>query len=89
MRAMPSMDSPLPEPEFDVVLRGYDRPQVDTVIEDALRALVSPGAATITADRLRAAELDVVFRGYDRNQVADYLDLLADRIDDAEPHTAP
>ena len=48
MRAMPSMDSPLPEPEFDVVLRGYDR-----------------------------------------NQVADYLDLLADRIDDAEPHTAP
>lgn len=47
MRAMHSMDSPLPEPEFDVVLRGYDR-----------------------------------------TQVVDYFDLLATRLDDAEPHTA-
>lgn len=88
MRAMHSMDSPLPEPEFDVVFRGYDRTQVADTLEEALRAFASPGTATITADRLRTAEFDVVLRGYDRTQVVDYFDLLATRLDDAEPHTA-
>ncbi|MEU3305730.1 hypothetical protein ACWGSK_07065 [Nocardiopsis sp. NPDC055551] len=75
----------LPEPEFDLVLRGFDRTQVADLIELGLRALVSPESVTISAERLRellrAPEFDVVLRGLDRGQVLDYLDLLADRLE--------
>ncbi|WP_067600180.1 hypothetical protein [Nocardiopsis listeri] len=71
----------LPEPEFDLVLRGFHRAQVADVIEQGLRALASPASATISAERLRSPEFDVVLRGLDHQQVLDYLDLLADRLE--------
>lgn len=75
----------LPEPEFDLVLRGFDRTQVADVIEQGLRALASPGSATISAEQLRglshSPDFDVVLRGLDRDQVLDYLGLLADRLE--------
>lgn len=71
----------LPEPEFDLVLRGFDRNQVADVIEQGLRALSAPSSAAIAVERLRSPEFDVVLRGLDRQQVMDYLDLLADRLE--------
>ena len=63
-------------PEFVVVLRGYDRAQVDAAVRLAHEALVS-------GDRVRCAEavaelggtaFDVRLRGYDRSQVDGYLE---------------
>lgn len=81
MRSMNPPATALPEPEFDLVLRGFDRTQVADVIERGLRALVSPASATTSAEQLRAPGFDVVLRGLDRGQVLDYLGLLADRLD--------
>jgi DivIVA domain-containing protein len=57
--------------EFTVVLRGYDRSQVDKVLGDAVDALDSNNAAQRAAarDGLRTAKFDVAMRGYDRSQV--------------------
>ncbi|MFW5420632.1 hypothetical protein J0910_28865 [Nocardiopsis sp. CNT-189] len=52
--------SPSSRPEFDVVLRGYHRGQVDEWFD----ALLSP-----TAEADPRPEFDVVLRGYDRDQV--------------------
>jgi DivIVA domain-containing protein len=67
--------------DFTVVLRGYDRSQVDVVISRAQGALSGDGAA---AQREARAELEasraalrVVARGYDRIQVDAFLDQLA------------
>ena len=85
MRSMNPPATALPEPEFDLVLRGFDRTQVADVVEQGLRALVSPESATISAGRLRelvrVPDFDVVLRGLDRDQVLGYLGLLADRLD--------
>ncbi|GAA1821826.1 hypothetical protein GCM10009682_47610 [Luedemannella flava] len=53
--------------EFTVVLRGYDRAQVDAVVEQVHRDPAS--AAKIVAD----TTFTVVWGGYDRPQVEDYL----------------
>jgi DivIVA domain-containing protein len=62
-------------PGFVVVLRGYDRAQVDAAVRLADDALAS-------GDRVRCAEaaaelggaaFNVRLRGYDRDQVDDYL----------------
>lgn len=57
---------------FDVVVRGYERTQVETHltrVEDARRAGVAAPAPP---------EFTVVLRGYDRAQVDRHLDALAD-----------
>ncbi|POM24508.1 Cell cycle protein GpsB [Actinomadura rubteroloni] len=50
-----------------VVMRGYDRAQVDAFMERITRAL--RGERTMAADEVRAARFDVVVRGYDRRAV--------------------
>ncbi|MEU4623650.1 DivIVA domain-containing protein [Actinoplanes sp. NPDC023801] len=58
--------------DFTVVLRGYDRAQVDSVIGqgfDALDEGSGPAKRAAARDALRAASFDVVLRGYDRDQV--------------------
>ncbi|CAL9511625.1 hypothetical protein SUDANB121_03670 [Nocardiopsis dassonvillei] len=82
------MNSPPVVPDFDIVLRGYDRVQVTDLLNRAMTTLaagtgapphpdIPAGTPTITAAGLASAELDVVLRGFDRVQVADVLDGLA------------
>ncbi|MEU0488468.1 DivIVA domain-containing protein [Nocardiopsis sp. NPDC006139] len=96
----PPVETPPPLPEFDVVLRGYDRVQVSELLDRAFATLaartgvpspvaVPAGTAAITADELAFARLDVVLRGYDRTQVADALNDLAQRIARSEAHSGP
>ncbi|WP_017541345.1 DivIVA domain-containing protein [Nocardiopsis halophila] len=63
------------QPEFDVVMRGYDRGQVAVLVGRYLA-----GDAALTAEELRSPGLDVVLRGFDRSQVAAYLERAADRL---------
>jgi DivIVA domain-containing protein len=60
---------------FDVVLRGYDRVQVDEVVQlvgAALRDATPPTREQARA-AVGAARFSVVLRGYDRTQVDAYL----------------
>ncbi|MFD0904711.1 DivIVA domain-containing protein [Actinomadura sediminis] len=50
-----------------VVLRGYDRAQVDGLLEEIGRAL--NGGPPLTADDVRARRFDIVMRGYDPRAV--------------------
>jgi DivIVA domain-containing protein len=57
--------------DFTVVLRGYDRPQVDRVLTDA-EAAASTGDESVRAaarEALTNVSFTVVLRGYDRQQV--------------------
>ncbi|PSK99569.1 hypothetical protein CLV63_103294 [Murinocardiopsis flavida] len=74
---------------FDVVLRGYDREQVDILMADIQAARdpapdEAPAAPAVTAEEAlrRLAALDVVMRGYDRRQVAQ----LVERFAAGRPH---
>ena len=51
-------------PDFTVVLRGYDRTQVDQAIS---RLLSSPPGSFVVP------EFDIVMRGYERTQVDSYM----------------
>ncbi|MFD0593976.1 DivIVA domain-containing protein [Catellatospora coxensis] len=59
-----------PHPDFTVVLRGFDRTQVDALLAEVDRGELS------LADNPRT-DFTVVMRGYDREQVHAYLGLLA------------
>lgn len=74
--------------EFSVVLRGYDRVEVDALIERAGGAIQSSESALRAAvrDELRAARLTVRLRGYDRGQVDGVLRRYAEQLD--RPHGA-
>ena len=50
-----------------VVLRGYDRAQVDGLLEEISGAL--NGGAPLTADEVRTRRFDIVLRGYDPHAV--------------------
>ncbi|MBD2895850.1 Cell cycle protein GpsB [Actinomadura sp. RB99] len=52
-----------------VALRGYDRTQVDGLLERISGAL--NGGPPMSADEVRTARFDVVLRGYDRRAVDD------------------
>ena len=69
MRALPTLAGM--ELEFTVILRGYDRDQVDAVLRQADRALASGDATACAAAAaaLKRADFTVVLRGYDRPQV--------------------
>ncbi|WP_017626109.1 DivIVA domain-containing protein [Nocardiopsis chromatogenes] len=62
-------------PEFDIVLRGYDRIPVQELIERYLRS-----DPALTAEELAAPRLGVALRGYHRGQVDAYLAAAADRL---------
>jgi DivIVA domain-containing protein len=71
-----------PAPGFTVVLRGYDRAQVDSLVARAQRALDEPPGPQRAAAR---AELDgaafiMVLRGYHRGEVDEHLRQLAARL---------
>jgi DivIVA domain-containing protein len=66
---------PQSSPQFEVVLRGYDRQTADELIDRSHDALASPdplvrGAAR---ERIDGHTLTVILRGYDRGQVDAYL----------------
>jgi DivIVA domain-containing protein len=62
-------------PDFAVVPRGYDRAEVDFLIDRLDGALTTDNSAfrALVAQEARAAQPQVTTRGYDRAQVDDYL----------------
>lgn len=54
-------------PRFPVVMRGYDRVQVDTLME-RIEATLRDGGE-LTADEVRETRFDIVLRGYDQRIV--------------------
>ncbi|QKW34776.1 DivIVA domain-containing protein [Actinomadura sp. NAK00032] len=54
-----------------VVLRGYDRHQVDTLLRRVAQAL--NGGPPISVDEVRESRFDVVLRGYDNRAVDELL----------------
>ena len=56
---------------FLIVLRGYDRPQVDQLLEQARTALAagSAGRRAEAKQALETAALPIRLRGYDRRGV--------------------
>ncbi|WP_155374859.1 DivIVA domain-containing protein [Catellatospora vulcania] len=60
----------LPPPDFTVVLRGFDRSEVDALIEAVYRGEAHLAGRTVF-------DFTVVLRGYDREQVNAYLGRLA------------
>jgi DivIVA domain-containing protein len=69
--------------EFRVVLRGYDRSQVDLMIQRVGAALAStdPGLRARVSDEVRAVQFAVVLRGFDRHQVDVALKRLAAELE--------
>jgi DivIVA domain-containing protein len=72
----------MPDVQFMVVVRGYDRADVDELIQQANRALTSadPAARSAVERRLRQPQLRTRLRGYDRAQVDARLAILADQL---------
>jgi DivIVA domain-containing protein len=68
--------------DFTVVLRGYDRAEVDSLVERVHDATASDSPTTRASAReeLRRSVLRVRLRGYDRAQVDDYLRLMAEQL---------
>ena len=60
----------VPAPSFDIVLRGYDRAQVDQFVA-LLRA--ADGDTSALPDGHRPPSFDIVLRGYDRAQVDQWI----------------
>jgi DivIVA domain-containing protein len=60
---------------FPVVLRGYNRAQVDAVLDRiaGVARSKSPQTGPVTADEIRASRFDVATRGYDRRTVDEAL----------------
>jgi DivIVA domain-containing protein len=68
--------------DFTVVLRGYDRAEVDSLVERVHDATASdsPTARASAREELRRRVLRVRLRGYDRAQVDEYLRLMAEQL---------
>jgi DivIVA domain-containing protein len=75
------------DPDFVIVLRGYDRAQVDAAVRVAHDALLSGDSATCAeaATDLAGIAFDVRLRGYDRNQVDDYLQRMGAALASTSP----
>jgi DivIVA domain-containing protein len=58
-------------PRYPVAVRGYDRKQVDALLDRLVGANGhgSPQGLPVTADEIQASRFDVVLRGYDRRAV--------------------
>ncbi|GAB4053763.1 DivIVA domain-containing protein [Catellatospora paridis] len=59
-----------PRPNFTVVLRGFDRTEVDALLDKVRRGELNLAGVTVF-------DFTVVLRGYDREQVNAYLGRLA------------
>jgi DivIVA domain-containing protein len=72
----------MPDVQFMVVVRGYDRAEVDELIQQANRALASadPAVRSAVEHKLRQPQLGTRLRGYDRAQVDARLAILADQL---------
>jgi cell division septum initiation protein DivIVA len=72
----------MPDVQFSIVLRGYDRAEVDGLIKQGNLALMSsdPSERSAVERTLRQPELTVRMRGYDRSQVDQQLAILADQL---------
>jgi DivIVA domain-containing protein len=64
--------------DFTVVIRGYDRGQVDATLAEAER-LRESGQVDAVRELLAGKRFAVVLRGYDRGQVDAHLEALASR----------
>jgi hypothetical protein len=74
--------------DFTIVLRGYDRQEVDTVLGSATATLGDGGDSAQRAaarDLLKSAEFGVVLRGYDRSQVDVTVKKLLKELDGPPP----
>jgi DivIVA domain-containing protein len=62
-------------PNFAVVPKGYDRAEVDSLIDRVDGALTTenPTFRALVAREVRAAQPQVAPRGYDRSQVDEFL----------------
>jgi DivIVA domain-containing protein len=62
-------------PDFAVVPRGYDRSEIDFLVDRLDGALTTDNNAfrALVAQEVLAAQPHVATRGYDRAQVDDYL----------------
>ncbi|RAY12492.1 hypothetical protein DPM19_25500 [Actinomadura craniellae] len=74
-------------PRFPVVLRGYDRGQVDAALDFIERSVRDGGA--ITADQIGRVRFDVAVRGYDQRSVDDCLREWELRLRSAGPPRPP
>ncbi|MFY1670617.1 hypothetical protein ACN27G_11725 [Plantactinospora sp. WMMB334] len=70
------------DPNFLIVLRGYDRDEVRELTRRGNQALASgdPAERAAVAEQLRRPQLTVRLRGYDRQQVAEHFGQLAARL---------
>ena len=68
--------------DFTVVLRGYDREEVDSLVQRVREALESNDVTTRAEVRelIRTTTFQRRFRGYDWNEVDDYLRRMADQL---------
>jgi DivIVA domain-containing protein len=72
--------------DFTIVLRGYDRQQVDALLGRASAALAAgsdPAQRARAEEALRAADFTVVLRGYDRTQVDGAVQMMLRELDAA------
>ncbi|MFI0354021.1 DivIVA domain-containing protein [Actinomadura sp. 9N407] len=60
------------ETRLPVALRGYDRAQVDTLLE-RITATLRHGQWGLTADDVRGTRFDIVLRGYEQRAVDELL----------------
>jgi DivIVA domain-containing protein len=70
--------------KFTMVLRGYERRQVDSVLGRVVEALAAGGDAAqrgAARDSLRAVKFDVWLRGYDRLEVDDAVQSFLRQLD--------
>jgi DivIVA domain-containing protein len=67
-----------------VALRGYDRTQVDALLE-RITATLSYGRWGLTADDVRRTRFDVVLRGYDQRAVDELLQEAIRELQSAAP----
>lgn len=74
--------------EFMMVLRGYDKKQVDAVVSGAVEALAADGddgRRAAARDALRTASFTVVLRGYNRFEVDEAVQALLRDLDSTAP----
>src|SRR3954454_24880118 len=74
-------------PRYPVAVRGYDRKQVDALLDRIAQAEENglEQGQPVTADEVRASRFDVVMRGYDRRAVDTELHEHIRRLEAAVP----
>lgn len=76
------------ETRLPVALRGYDRDQVDALLE-RITATLRHGRWGLTADEVRGSRFDIVLRGYEQRAVDDLLQEAVRELQAAGPARRP